>query len=326
MVHDASFKVPISRVRLGAAPLGNLFTAVTDEEAAATLEAAVALGIGAIDTAPLYGAGLSERRVGEVLARHPNLAVSTKVGRRLLPPGAAGVRNPAFAVADPLPYAFDYSRAGVRASFAGSCERLGCDRVETLLLHDIGAQTHGAAAPAILEQALGEAFPAMTALKKAGACARIGLGVNEVAAVDAVLDRATIDVVLIAGRYTLLDQSALALLDRCRRQRVAVLAAGVFNSGLLAGGTQYDYAVAAPGVVAARDRMAAICRAHDVPLPATALAFTLAHPAVSEIVLGLRSTREVAALAGWLAHPVPPALWTALRDAGVIRPDAPTPC
>jgi D-threo-aldose 1-dehydrogenase len=312
---------------LGVAPLAGLYRAIDDDTAVATLHHAWTRGIDALDVAPLYGHGRGEARLARYRAAFPadNFRITTKVGRRLRA-RAADVPAPGDFV-DPLPFTpvFDYSADGIRRGFDDSLARLGVGYVDTLLLHDIGERTHGDAHREILRQALDQALPAMDGLKAAGRVGAIGLGVNEWEVADVVLARAPIDVVLLAGRYTLLDQSGLAFLDRAHAAGTAIHAAGVFNSGLLAGGRTFDYQAAPPAMIARRDRLRAICARYDVELAAAALRFPLAHPAVTRLVVGLASTVEIDACLANLALPIPAELWRALKADAMLAADAPTP-
>jgi D-threo-aldose 1-dehydrogenase len=327
---DASLRVmpAIAPIALGTAPLGNLYAAVDDDSATATLDAAWRAGIRQIDTAPYYGFGLSEARIGRHRRCQPerSFAIATKVGRRLEPCAAGEVPHHGFVAPLPARPVFDYSRGGVNRGFADSLERLSVAKVECLLLHDIGKEVHGPNAPAVLRQALDEALPAMAALKRQGLAGTIGLGVNEWEVCDAVLERAEVDVVLLAGRYTLLDRSAAGFLERARARGVEVFAAGVFNSGLLAGGTTFDYAPASPALLAARDRLAAICARHGVALPAAAIRFAARHPAIARVVIGLRSPAEVAQAVAWHAAAIPDDLWQELAHERLIDDTVPAGC
>jgi len=312
---------------LGVAPLAGLYRAIDDDTAVAALHHAWTRGIDAVDVAPLYGHGRGEARLARYRAVFPadTFRITTKVGRQLQA-RATGIPVPSDFV-DPLPFTpvFDYSADGIRRSFDDSLARLAVGYVDTLLLHDIGERTHGDAHREVLRQALDEALPAMAALKAAGRVGSIGLGVNEWEVADMVLARAPIDVVLLAGRYTLLDQSGLAFLDRAHAAGIAVHAAGVFNSGLLAGGATFDYRAAAPAMIARRDRLQTICARYDVELAAAALQFPLAHPAVTCLVVGLASNVEIDACLANLARPVPAELWQALKADAMLAADAPTP-
>ena len=303
----------------GAAPIGNLFSAISDAQARAALERAWLLGLCRIDTAPFYGHGLSEQRIGDFhrACSTRRFAVSTKVGRRLEP---GPPRAPTgFVDTPPCHPVFDYSRNGILRAFEASLLRLGVDRVDTLLLHDIGSVVHGQDAhPAILAQALDEALPAMHELKAQGLAGRIGLGVNEWQVCAEVLARTDLDVVLLAGRYTLLDQSGADFLGAAADRGVAIMAAGIFNSGLLAGSTTFNYAPAPPALVERCNAIAAVCARHGVALPAAAMHFAAMHPAVSELVLGFRTAEQVADAVRWHREPPPSTLWDDLRAERLI--------
>lgn len=317
-----------SNLVFGGAPLGNLYNSVSSHVADAALDIAWHAGVRAVDTAPYYGHGLSETRLGCHLARRPehDFTISTKVGRCLVACDPTDVPDHGFA--QPLAFrpVFDYSGDGIRTSFRDSVRRLGVTAVDALLLHDIGALTHGDRAPAVLDQALGEALPAMRAIQTEGGAHRIGLGVNEWQVCEAVLDATDLDQILLAGRYNLLDQSALDFLGRAHARGVEVHIAGVFASGLLAGGDTVDYARSAPCVEAKRDRLAMLAARYDVPLAAVAVQFALAHPTVARLVIGWRSPAEVADAVRWLGISIPATLWTLLKDEGLLDPRAPTPC
>lgn len=315
----------LPRLGLGCAAIGNLYSAVSDADAAAVLATAHAGGIGFFDTAPYYGHGLSETRLGAFLRQAaPDAIVSTKVGRSL----AAGppAFDTGFVGAAPFRPYFDYSGDAVRAQVSASLARLGRPAIDIALVHDIGALTHGVDHAARLAEALHGAFPALRALQAEGKVRAIGIGVNEVAICLELLDHMDLDVILLAGRYTLLEQAPLGdLLPLALARGVNIIVGGPFNSGILAGGAHYDYG-AVPAAVAARvEALAAIAAAFDVPLPAAALQFPLAHPAVASVIPGARSAAEVEANIAYLAQPIPAAFWTKLKDDGLIRADAPVP-
>src|SRR4051794_11918642 len=292
-----------TRLGLGAAPLGGLYEAVGDEAARATVDAAWARGVRTFDTAPHYGAGLSERRVGAALGGRPrdDYVLSTKVGRRLVAGAEPGEE---FAESLGLRRVRDYSRDGVLRSLEDSLERLGLDRVDIALVHD--AEDH-------LDQALNEAFPALVELREEGVVRAVGAGMNYVAPLERTAREADVDCLLVAGRYTLLDRSAgTGLLPLCAERGIGVLAAGVFNSGILAGGTTYDYAPAPPEIVQRTGELAAACARHDVPLATAALGFPLRHPAVTCVLVGARSAEEVEANVAALEQPIPDGLWEEL--------------
>jgi len=306
---------------LGCAALGNLYAPVSEADAAATLAAAWDLGLSYFDTAPYYGHGLSERRLGDFLrsGAAPGAMVSTKVGRGLAPVTHGAPPDHGFV--DPAPFApyFDYSRDGVLRQVEASLARLGLERLDIVFVHDIGALTHGADHSAVFAQALDGALPALAELKAQGVVGAIGIGVNEVAVCLETLAAADLDVLLIAGRHTLLDQSAAAeLLPLCVARGVGVIVGGPFNSGILSGGEHYDYAAPPPDVAARVRRLRAVCAEHGVALTAAALHFPPRHPAVAGVIAGARGAAEVAANAAHMASPPPEALWTALRSAGLI--------
>jgi D-threo-aldose 1-dehydrogenase len=314
--------VPVSTLGFGGAPIGNLFTAVPDEDAAASVRAAWDCGVRYFDTAPHYGLGLSERRLGRALRDRPrdSYTVSTKVGRLLEPNAGAGGDDLAEGFAVPATHhrVWDFSRDGVLRSLEASLDRLGLDRVDVLLLHD--PDDHW-------EQAAGEAYPALAELRAAGVVGAIGVGMNQSAMLTRFVRETDVDVVLVAGRYTLLEQRALAdLLPACEQRGVSVVCAGVFNSGLLAGGGTYNYGAAPPEVRERAGRLAAVCARHGVTLPAAALRFPLGHPAVVGVLVGVRSAAEIEQHGQALAAPPPPAdLWAELRAEGLLAPDAPVP-
>ena len=321
------------RLGLGGAPLGNLFAVISDAQARATFDAAWAGGCRSFDTAPHYGHGLSERRLGQALRERArsDFVLSSKVGRLLTPNPAAAREQHGYVDIPPFDQHWDYSAAGVRRSVEDSLERLGLDRLDVAYVHDIDVATHGAGAPAVLRQVLNEALPALRDLKAEGLVGAIGLGVNDVGVVLEVLRQADIDALLLAGRYTLLDHSALpALLPLCQARGVHVALGGVFNSGILASGTRggqttFNYAPAAQEWLARTARIEALCDAHGVPLRAAALQFALAHPAVEIVLLGARSPQEWHDAQTMLREPITAAFWHELRRAGLLPPQAPTP-
>jgi D-threo-aldose 1-dehydrogenase len=307
--------VPVTELSFGGAAIGNLFTPVSDDAAAAAVAAAWAGGIRAFDTAPHYGLGLSERRLGAALRQFPRdeYVVSTKVGRLLEPAGEPyGADAEGFAVPATFRRVRDYSADGVRRSLAASLDRLGLDRIDIALIHD--PDEHW-------EQAFGVAYPALEGLRAQGCVRAIGVAMNQAEMLTRFVTDTDVDVVLVAGRYTLLDQSAGAeLLPAAHARGVGVLAGGVFNSGLLAAPAAtatYDYA-AAPGPLVERARgLEAVCAQFGVPLRAAAARFPLRHPAVAGVLVGARSAAEINdALALW-AHDIPAGLWTALAAEGV---------
>ncbi|MGR4863462.1 aldo/keto reductase [Caulobacter sp. LARHSG274] len=323
---------PLPTLGFGAAAIGNLYAAVSDAEAEATVQAALDAGLSYFDTAPHYGFGLSETRLGRALPAE--VRISTKVGRVLKPAPDAdpAAERHGFVGAAPFEPVFDYSHDGVMRSFEASLKRLGRDRVDVLLAHDLGRLTHGDDHPRLFRQFLDGGYRAMRDLRDSGAAGAIGLGVNETAICEEALGHADFDVILLAGRYTLLEQDALdRFLPLCVARAVSVIIGGPFNSGILVEGVRpgrtahYDYAPAPPEILDRVGRLAAVCAAHAVPLPAAALQFPLAHPAVASVIPGMASPAQVAQAQAWLATPVPDALWDDLRTQGLLRTDAPAP-
>jgi D-threo-aldose 1-dehydrogenase len=305
----------VTRLMFGGAPIGGLFTPVSDEDARATLEAAWSAGIRAFDTAPHYGVGLSERRLGEFLAGRPRgeYVLSTKVGRLLVPAAGDVQGAESFYGTPQLTRIWDYSRDGTLASLEGSLARLGLDRVDIALIHD--PDDHG-------PEALDGAYPALAELRAQGVIGAVGVGMNQTQMLEWFLPRADLDCVLIAGRYSLLDPSAAAsLLPACQARGVAVLAGGVFNSGVLADpgpGATYNYQPAPADVVGRARRIREICARHGAEIGAAALQFTLRHPAVTAALVGARTPGEITADAGYLSAQVPDALFRELAAAGLI--------
>ncbi|WP_329596602.1 aldo/keto reductase [Streptomyces pseudovenezuelae] len=314
--------VPVSGLGFGAAVIGNLFTEVTDEQAHEAVTAAWQRGIRYFDTAPHYGLGLSERRLGEALSAFPRaeFTVSTKVGRRLEPStdGGDDLAN-GFAVPATRRRVWDFSADGVRRTLEASLERLGLDRVDVVYLHD--PDDHA-------DEAFREGYPALEKLRSEGVVGAIGAGMNQAGMLTRFVRETDVDVVLCAGRYTLLDQSALTeLLPAAVERGVSVVIGGAFNSGLLADprpGATYNYAQAPGDLLDRALRMREVAERHGIGLRAAALAFCAAHPAVASVLVGARSAAEVEDAADQFATPVPPALWRELRDTGLLTTEEPS--
>jgi D-threo-aldose 1-dehydrogenase len=321
------------RLGLGGAPLGNLFSAVTDEEAKALVDAAWAGGCRSFDTAPHYGHGLSERRVGDALRGRPrdSFTLSSKVGRILTPDGHAATAQHGYVDILPFNQHWDFSGAGIRRSVEDSLQRLGVSRLDSVYIHDPDAQTHGTNAGAVLRQLIDETLPALQQLKRDGLVRAIGLGTNDVGVVLDVLREAELDVLMLAGRYSLLDHSALpALLPQCLARGVRIALGGAFNSGILATGTRggaatFNYAPAAREWLERTAKIEAVCEAYGVPLRAAALQFPLAHPAVHSVMLGARKVTEWTDAVAMMSHDIPPDFWNALRTQGLLPAEVLTP-
>lgn len=319
----------ITRLGLGCAQLGGLYRPMTDSAAHALVDAAWDLGIRYFDTAPYYGFTLSEHRLGAALRDRPRgqYVVSTKVGRVMHPD--AGVRPGECGWAAPLPFRpqYDYSYDGIRRSHEDSLQRLGLDRVDILYVHDIGRLTHGDQHAHYWQQLTrGGGLLALTQLREEGSIDGFGLGVNEWEVVAEAMEECALDCVLLAGRYTLLEQASMApLMDRCARGGTRVVIGGPFNSGILAGGATFDYEQAPAHVVQRVNAIAALCREFAVPLQAAALQFPMAHPAVVSCIPGAHDAGQLRQNAAWFAQPVPDGLWEALKHNGLLDPRAPTP-
>lgn len=326
----------VTELGFGTAPLGNLFRPLADETALQTLAAAKQAGFGYYDTAPFYGFGLSERRLGDALRGRDGIVLSTKVGRLLKPVPApvdgAQVRH---GYATPMPFepVFDYSYDAVMRSYEASLHRLGLERIDILYIHDIGRLTHGEQ-NAIHMTALtkGGGLKALEELRASKAISGFGMGVNEVAACLEVMGHARLDVILLAGRYTLLEQTALdELFPRCESVGTAIVIGGPYNSGILAVGAKtdtqlyYNYEPAPRGVIERVCRIEAVCDRHGVPLAAAALQFPLAHRLVASVIPGLDSPDRVAHTLALYRHKIPVALWQDLQQESLIRADAPMP-
>ena len=310
----------------GGAPIGNLGEPVSDSDALGAIGAAWSAGVRFFDTAPHYGLGLSERRLGEGLAHHPRdeYLVSTKVGRILVPntSGADRMDDEGFVVPAALRRVRDYSRDGVLRSLEASLERLQLDRVDVVLVHDPD-EFYG--------EALDGAFPALHDLREQGVIRAYGAGMNQSEMLADFVRQTDLDVILLAGRYTLYEQGAMdELLPLCLQRGVRLIAGGVFNSGILATDSlippaTYNYAPPPPSVLERVARIATVCRRHGVSMPAAAVQFVLAHPAVATACLGARTAAEVQRNATLFGAVIPPELWEDLKSQGLLRQDAPVP-
>ncbi|MEV4516829.1 aldo/keto reductase [Dactylosporangium sp. NPDC049525] len=311
--------ISLTALGFGAAQGGNLYRATTDEAFTAAVDTAWDAGIRYFDTAPHYGLGLSERRLGAALRSRPrdDYVVSTKVGRLLVPsPATAHLRDPGgFDVAATHRRQWDFSRDGVRRSLEASLTRTGLDRIDIVYLHD--PDDHW-------RQAATDAVPALVELRDQGVIGAIGAGMNQSAMLTRFVEETDIDLVMCAGRYTLLEQGALHdLLPAAQHRGAGVVIAGVYNSGLLASerppaDATYNYQQASPELIDRANRIAAVCEAHGVTLPAAALAFVRSHPAVVTTVVGMRNQAQVTETLHRSDATVPDALWPALRAAGLI--------
>jgi D-threo-aldose 1-dehydrogenase len=326
----------VTELGFGTAPLGNLFRPLPDETARETLAAAEKVGFGYYDTAPFYGFGLSERRLGDALRGRKDIVLSTKVGRLLKPvPGPVDENQVRHGYATPMPFepVYDYSYDAMMRSFEASLQRLGLSRIDLLYIHDIGRLTHGDQNQArMAELTSGGGLKALEELRAAKMIAGFGMGVNEIPACLEVMEHARLDVILLAGRYTLLEQNALdELFPRCEAAGTAIVVGGPYNSGILAVGTKtaaphyFDYELAPQSVIEKVRKIEAVCDRHAVPLAAAALQFPLAHPLIASVIPGLDSPERVEQSVALYRHKIPAALWQDLRKESLIRDDAPLP-
>ena len=324
----------LGRIGFGGAPLGGLYRAMPDPDAVRLLDCAYESGLRYFDTAPLYGFGLSEKRIGEFVATKPDCSLSTKAGRLLVPETrpASGLRE---GYDSPMPFSvrFDYSYSGVMRSFEDSLARLGANRVDTLLLHDLGRVTHGTHHAARFDEAMrGGGFRALRELRDQGRIRRFGLGVNEAEVCLDVIERVDIDVILLAGRYSLIEQDVIGdLFVDCERRGVSVVVGGVYNSGILATGTRtsaplyFNYAPAPDPIMRRVKAIESVCDHHGVPIRAAALQFVLAHPVVERVVLGFSRTSHIDEALQDAARMIPNDLWAELKNESLIHEDCPVP-
>ena len=314
--------VHLTQLGFGGAPLGNLYRKIADDTAQATLDAAWAAGIRYFDTAPQYGLGRSEMRFSEALKRFDadTLTLSTKVGRILEDCAPEDVTPEAFVDVPQKRIVFDFTYDGILRSYEDSIARLGTDRIDILFLHDIDVKTAG----------LGGGYRALSELRDADRIAAIGAGVNTWQICERLLGEAEFDGFLLAGRYTLLEQTPLdSFLPLCTRRDVGIILGGPYNSGILATGAvegaRYDYAPAPEPIMQRVRNLSEVCAAHGTSLIAAALQFPLGHDAVKSVIPGGATSEEVRQNVAIFNSPVPTALWSDLKSEGLIRADAPTP-
>jgi len=324
-IGQTGLKVTI--VGFGSASLAGSIEPVPVADARALIPHALDLGITYLDTAPFYGFGKAEHLVGDAIrSRRDELVLSTKTGRLLKP--HFGPYDPPTNWRDPYPFIdlFDYSYDGIMRSFEDSLHRLGTNRIDILYVHDIGAYTHGEANKAHWKALESGGYRALTELKSTKTISAIGIGVNETAVLMDALALGDWDVFLLAGRYTLLEQTALSpLLETCQKRHTSIVIGGPFNSGVLVGGTTWDYAEAPEEIFRKVSALEKVCKEFNVALPAAALQFPLAHQAVCSVIPGPRNIREMDQIAQWWEADIPGEFWLALRQAGCIDANAPLP-
>ena len=322
-VGNTELKIDI--LGLGCAPLGGNFVDLSYEDGTKIINTALHSGMSYFDTAAWYGFGRSERLVGDHL-RHKQYVLSSKVGR-ILKPGA--VQNPLeFGMIDPLPFhvIYDYSYDGIMRSYEDSLQRLGLDRIDILLAHDIGAFHHGAENASHFNDLAKSGYKAMSELREQGAVKAIGLGVNETQVCQDALDIGQWDVFLLAGRYTLLEQSPLeCLFPACEKAGTSIICGGPFNSGLLVGGDTWNYSKAPKDLIEKTKKLASIADEFNIPLGAAALQFPQAHNIITSVIPGPRSDTELLEIIAWQETKIPVEFWTALKDKNLLAIDTPTP-
>ena len=326
--------VEVTIMGFGGAPLGNLFEALSDATTWATVRACYDAGIRYFDTAPLYGYGLGEHRIGEALRgrERDTFVLSTKVGRLLKPGDPKTLDHGPFKDALPFAEVYDYSYDGVMRSVEDSLQRLGMHRIDILLAHDLDVWTHGSEAvrQQLVTEFMAGGYKAMAELREQRVVRAIGAGLNETAACQDLAGRGDFDCFLLAGRYTLLEQAPLdAFLPLCEQRGIGLIIGGVYNTGILATGAiegaYFQYSPAPPEILERVRRIEAVCTRHRVRLPTAALQFPLGHPAVATVIPGTRAPAEVEQNLAIFAPRIPADFWAELKQEGLLRADAPTP-
>lgn len=316
----------------GTAPVGNIFREIDEPTSDAMYQAAWEAGVRYYDTAPMYGHGLSELRTGQSLRwkDRDDYVLSSKVGRLLQPAPRGTIDFAPWVNAAPFQMQFDYSYDGTMRSVEDSLQRMALERIDICFIHDIDVFTRGANQPEVFAQAMHGCYRALDRLRGEGVVKAIGVGVNEWEVCHAALQARDFDCFLLAGRYTLLEQDALdAFLPLCEARGAAVVVGGGFNSGILATGARpgakYNYAPAPEVIMAKVAAIEAVCADHAVPLPAAALQFVVAHPAIPSFIAGTRTVDQLTQNLAWFSHPIPAAFWADLKAKGLLREDAPVP-
>lgn len=334
--HD---KVKFGRVDLevtpfgfGTAPIGNIFREIDEDTSNAMIQHAWESGVRYFDTAPLYGHGLSELRTGHSLRwkDRDEFVLSSKVGRILKPAAKADIDFAPWTNAGRFNMHFDYSYDGTMRSIEDSLQRLNLERMDICFIHDIDAPAHGDEQPEVFKQAMDGCWKALSKLRDEGLVKAIGVGVNEWEVCHAALEQRDFDCFLLAGRYTLLEQESLdKFLPLCAERGAAVVLGGGFNSGILATGAiegaKYNYVPAPHEIMDRTRKIEAVCAEYRVPLPAAAMQFVVAHPAIKSFVAGTRTVDQLAQNLKWFSHPIPTQFWSTLKTKRLLREDAPTP-
>jgi len=330
----SSADLAVTELGFGAATLGNLYYEISDDDAYQSVEKAIESGIAHFDTAPYYGFGLSERRLGDALRQYDSSSyvISTKVGRLLEPCDKASVK---YGFHSPMPFEpkYDYSYDGIMRSVEHSFQRLGLSKIDILYMHDIGSVTHGEMHRHYFKQAANGGFKAMQQLRDQGVVKAIGLGVNEYQVCEEAMDFAHFDCFLLAGRYSLLEQDALeSFLPRCVKEKSSVVIGGPYNSGILATGVSnpkvvphYNYEPAPPSIIEKVAQLEAICSEYNIPLAAAALQYPLAHEAVCSVIPGLSCASRVEKTVSLMNTHIPTEFWQSLKQQGLLSDSSPVP-
>lgn len=316
----------------GTAPVGNIFREIDEQTSDAMFQKSWDAGVRYYDTAPMYGHGLAELRTGHSLRwkNRDDFVLSSKVGRILKPARRQDIDYAPWTNAGRFQMHFDYSYDGTMRSIEDSLQRLNLERMDICFIHDIDVFTRGADQPKVFEQAMVGCWKALSDLRDQGVVKAIGVGVNEWEVCHAALQARDFDCFLLAGRYTLLEQDSLnQFLPLCEKRGAAVVVGGGFNSGILATGAvegaKYNYAPAPADIIDRVRRIETVCAEYDVPLPAAALQFVVAHPAVPSFIAGTRTADQLQKNLAWFDHPIPADFWADLKKKGLLREDAPTP-
>ncbi|MDJ0824318.1 MAG: aldo/keto reductase [Rhodobacter sp.] len=322
----------VSAFGFGTAPVGNIFREIDEETSDAMFQTSWDAGVRYYDTAPMYGHGLSELRTGHSLRwkNRDDFVLSSKVGRVLKPARKDDIEYFPWTNAGRFTMQFDYSYDGTMRSFEDSLQRLNLERMDIVFIHDIDVFTRGDEQPEVFRQAMDTCYKALDDLRSQGVVKAIGVGVNEWEVCHEALKQRDFDCFLLAGRYTLLEQESLnEFLPLCEERGAAVVVGGGFNSGILATGAvegaKYNYAPAPDDIMDKVKKIEAVCAEHDVPLPAAALQFVVAHPAIPSFIAGTRTVDQLKKNLAWFSHPIPSAFWADLKAKGLLREDAPTP-
>lgn len=322
----------VTAFAFGTAPIGNIFRPVTEQESTSMINTAWDAGVRFFDTAPMYGHGLAELRTGQNLRwkNRDDFVLASKVGRVLTPARRGSIDFSPWVNGAPFNMHFDYSYDGTMRAFEDSLQRLALERMDICFIHDIDVYTQGADQPRVFEEAMDGCWRALEKLRSEGLLKAIGVGVNEWEVCHEALKRRDFDCFLLAGRYTLLEQSALdEFLPLCEDRGTAVVVGGGFNSGILATGARpgakYNYAPAPADILAKVARMEAVCAEYQVPLPAAALQFVVAHPVIASFTAGTRTDEQLRQNLDWFSYPIPADFWAALKKNGLLRDDAPVP-